>query len=74
MKDETAKNIYGFSILLLEELEKTEGTSTFKQKFKFHAKALISEIEKFDRDIYSHAGGEEMFDFVNELRNKLEVQ
>lgn len=71
MQEQTALNIYSLSVLLLEQLDNCEGSSLFKNKFKFHAKGLIKEIENFDKSVSLLAEVDQMNEFINRKREKL---
>lgn len=71
MKDNTALNIYALSTILLEQLDECEGSNLFRQKFKFHAKGLIKEIENFDILVSKEAESNYMNEFINEKRKQL---
>jgi len=71
MKDENALNIYLLSTRLLEELDKAEGTSIFRNKFKLHAKGMIKEIENFDKLVFNNDEKEVMMSYVTKKINEL---
>lgn len=71
MSNENALNIYLLSTRLLEELDKVEGTSIFRNKFKFHAKGMIKEIENFDKLIFHNDEKDVMMEYVNKKINEL---
>lgn len=71
MTDNTALNIYALSVLLIEELDKCEGTNIFRQRFKYHAKGLVKEIENFDRSVAELIEANQMNEFINKKREVL---
>lgn len=71
MEDNTALNIYTLSVILIDELDKCEGTNLFRQKFKYHAKGLIKEIENFDSSVAELTEANTMNEFINDKRGIL---
>jgi len=73
MTDKNALNIYLLCTKLLEELDESQTTSKFKQKFKFHTKGLIKEIENFDKLVFNEEEANSMMEFLNRKTKELNL-
>lgn len=67
-ENKLALEIYALSQKFIEKLDELEGTSLMKRKMKMHAKALIKEIETFDKSVFQTQEADDILEYVKNYK------